>query len=355
MGLHRDGARDFAYYANDWIWPHGRTNLMKSTLLFFDGIALSLPQDIADRMIESSPHLAQPLLERGLLVNLDPDTHLQPSTASQLARDLRAVMERLEPGEWNFPPRVGSLGSFHWGGVLAQLEANELSATMVRRGIARPFSSEDDGDQRLFLIEPAARLLVLNSYSQALRADLQAQTDLALHPVAESVGDRRNWEMSMEALAQTAAGGRRPRAGFAATEIIQSDLEIVGVDVSGVPLDEVIGFRAEHREQFHAYIADLRELLTTTADLSRDQYVRELHAREKRLNEEAQALKKATRKAFGRTALATGVAIAGAIWTATQGDLIGALLAAGSAGAAVTRPAQSVTAYSYVIEAKQAY
>jgi hypothetical protein len=46
MGLNRDGSRDFAYYADDWIWPRTRTDLMKSTLLFFDGLALSLPQSI---------------------------------------------------------------------------------------------------------------------------------------------------------------------------------------------------------------------------------------------------------------------------------------------------------------------
>lgn len=62
-------------------------------------------------------------------------------------------------------------------------------------------------------------------------------------------------------------------------------------------------------------------------------------------------MKSATRKAFGRLTAATGLAIADASWTATQGDVVGALLAGAAAAAAIARPTQPVTSYTYVLSA----
>ncbi|MFJ1874258.1 hypothetical protein [Streptomyces chartreusis] len=196
MGVQRDGSR--AYYANDWIWPSGRAALMKSTLPFFDGIALSLPQDLVDRTIETSPGLAQPLAEQGLLINLEPKTHLQPATAASLARGLRAVIEQIDHPEW----RAGNFGGLirdHWGGVRAQLETDELSALMLRRGLTEPMWRSQlahNGGARFLRIAPAVRLLILNAYCHALRSDLQHHSDITLQPVAEVVRPHRerHWQ-----------------------------------------------------------------------------------------------------------------------------------------------------------------
>jgi hypothetical protein len=53
---------EFAYYYGDWIWNEELTGWVKSLLLFFDGIALSVSPARADELIESNPVLAQPLM-----------------------------------------------------------------------------------------------------------------------------------------------------------------------------------------------------------------------------------------------------------------------------------------------------
>ncbi|MGW4759952.1 hypothetical protein [Streptomyces chartreusis] len=356
MGVQRDGSRDFAYYANDWIWPSGRAALMKSTLLFFDGIALSLPQDLADRMIETSPDLAQPLAEHGLLINLEPKAHLQPTTAAGLARGLREVIERIDHPEWR-AANYGGLVRDHWGGVRAQLEADELSTLMLRRGLAAPMWGSrlpHEGGARFLRIAPAVRLLILNAYCQALRRDLQHHSDITLQPVAEVVRPYRDrhwqWGASLRALMQTAAQ-ITPGSGFAAAEVVRADLRHLDVDLSHVPLDELLAFRADHRAELRSYIEGLRTFVHSATGLSAEQYESELRARRLRIDEEAAALKSETRKAFGRLTAATGLAIAGASWTATQGDVVGALLAGAAAAAAITRPLEPVTAYTYVLSA----
>ena len=52
----------------------GRTDrLVKSLLLFFDGIATQYPSDDFNRLVDSDPVLALPLVESGLLVNYAPN------------------------------------------------------------------------------------------------------------------------------------------------------------------------------------------------------------------------------------------------------------------------------------------
>ena len=69
---------EFAHYYGDWIWDEELTGWIKSLLLFFDGIAMALPTERAERQIEANPVLAQPLAELGLLRNYDPDTWMKP-------------------------------------------------------------------------------------------------------------------------------------------------------------------------------------------------------------------------------------------------------------------------------------
>ncbi|MFE5819931.1 hypothetical protein ACFQ6S_41820 [Streptomyces sp. NPDC056479] len=347
---------------------------MKTMLLFFHGIALSLPQDLADRMIDGSPELAQPLLEQGLLINLEPDAHLQPGTASALARDLQAVIERFDGLDRPSPDGYEDVGFFHWGGIRARLEAEELTRTMVDRGIAIPLSvsrghiaNDLHGDERLYDVDPAVRLLILNAYCQALHKDLRMQSNVMLQPVVEGApgadaSDTR-WQMRRSFAHLYAAGTADHDArgyddiGIAdrgplhdAVRVVASDLHAVSVDLSAVPLDEVLGFRTEHHDDFLAYARGLRDLLRLSEDLSTDQFLAELHVRQEHIRDEAAALKSAVRKAFGKAALGAALSIAGATWTATEGDLVGALLAAAGAGVSITRPPRPVTTYSYVLK-----
>src|SRR5215467_2545728 len=84
--------KDFGYYVSDWIWPPDRTDLMKSMLLFFDGLALALPPDLAAETVDRDPILATPLADRGMLVNFDPSLAIDADTAELLVRTLEKLV-----------------------------------------------------------------------------------------------------------------------------------------------------------------------------------------------------------------------------------------------------------------------
>jgi hypothetical protein len=46
---------EFAYYYGDWFWNRKLVEWMKCLLLFFDGIAFSLPSDVASYFIDADP------------------------------------------------------------------------------------------------------------------------------------------------------------------------------------------------------------------------------------------------------------------------------------------------------------
>jgi transcriptional regulator with XRE-family HTH domain len=68
---------EFAHYYGDWIWTEKQTDWIKSLLLFFDGIALALPQSMASRLVDTDPILAQPLAQLDLLRNYPPSFWLR--------------------------------------------------------------------------------------------------------------------------------------------------------------------------------------------------------------------------------------------------------------------------------------
>ena len=103
---------DLGYYYTDWIWQPGSIDFIKSMLLFFDGLTLALPSDIAERMIDGDPILATPLAERGLLTNFVPAATLDEESADLLADALSQIVRRY-PFKERLP--LETLGSFHWG------------------------------------------------------------------------------------------------------------------------------------------------------------------------------------------------------------------------------------------------
>src|SRR5689334_22738116 len=73
---------EFAHYYGYPVWNEEFADWVKSLLLFFDGIALTLPETEMEQLIEFDPVLAQPLAEQGLLQNfplVDLDVKLSPA------------------------------------------------------------------------------------------------------------------------------------------------------------------------------------------------------------------------------------------------------------------------------------
>ena len=352
------GAAEYAYYFSDWIWSGGSTDFMKSMLLFFDGLALALPPELATELIERDPILATPLAEKGLLVNFDPTVQLDAVTADRLANTLTELLERC-PELWSREPFSDLLGP-HWGHVNhgASGAVTAFERALDERGLITPALRA--GFVRM--AEPM-RLLVLTVFAQTLRVHL-GNRGVILHPATDSP-----WEISglgdvLDSYREVGLGGGRMRDVVSTASHhynfhyglwhsagrIADDLHSVGADLSPVPLDEVLDFRRQYGKHYRAYMKALREFLISQTYMSPAELERVFQEREQEISDYAAEVRRVSRAAFGLRTVVLGVSLAGAVWTMKSGDPIGALLAAAAAGAqAVPVPAQNVTAYSYLI------
>jgi hypothetical protein len=353
--------KNLAYYFSDWIWKPRSVDLMKSMLLFFDGLTLALPTNLAARMVDEDPILATPLVERGLLVNFDPATTLDADSAECLAVTLTELLEH-HPGLWRANDKYLQLAAEHWGAGKARYAAVAgFERALFERGLITP---RLDG---LFDLSLSARLLVLTVFAQSLRLQL-AQSGIKLHCATDSdrvVGDVIEGLMFYESsLAQSdllmvgdiwgesEAGDCfylwRPVRSMEAGQLAD-DLLNVGADLSAVPLDEVLDFRRENGRHYRAYAKALRDFVISQSQVGPAEHQRAQVERAEEIHDQAAELRHISRVSFGARTAALLISIGGAAWTLKAGDPIGALLAGTSAAAqALPVPAPRVTEYSYL-------
>jgi hypothetical protein len=143
-----------------------------------------------------------------------------------------------------------------------------------------------------------------------------------------------------------------PAAG--AGQVVTVDLEVVGPDLEVVPLDEVLGFRAAHGDEYRAYARRLREIVN---DLSTpgDEHGRIFDERREEVREAGEALRRGPLKLLGSIA-GIGLGIAGGVTTAITGDLLTGALSAGSAASGIAAlPRKTTTAYSYLFAMRRQF
>ena len=137
-------------------------------------------------------------------------------------------------------------------------------------------------------------------------------------------------------------------------KIVTGDLVQIGLDLSAVPLDEVLDFRSKHGSEYRTYSHDVRKFvleLSLTDEADRHSALMDRRAE---LDDRAEQLRKLGRTAFARQTISFGFGVAGAAWTLVHGDPWGAAFAAGAAMAGLTGPdSEPIGAgYTYILRAK---
>ncbi len=348
--------QDLAYYYADWIWPTASSDQMKSMLLFFDGIALALPSSLADRVVERDPVLAQPLMDRGLLTNFEPEARLDRESANLLAGTLTELLSDNRFNEWiNGEKRL--ITGAHWASALAPEAAATFTQELERRGLIAGGMDENE----LVYMDQPARLLVLTVFVKVLEACVRRSTNVRLQPVTEDDDLARQYWHTSDLYLQSISGDDRgwnsgladenyPAVGGTA-RVVARDLEAVGVDLSSAPLDEVLDFRRQQGQHYRAYARSLRQFLTDSQSLTGREHKAALILREQEIADMAADLRRQGRQAFGRSSVIMALSLAGAAWTAALGDPIGAVLATATAFAGIKPQATPVTSYSYLFAA----
>jgi hypothetical protein len=329
---------DLAYYYPEPYWPGREIDAMKNLLLFFDGIAILLPRYMRGREIAADPVLAGPLLERGLLRILEPETFVDQQVTEAL---ISAVTELVTAGAFDNleHPEYGyaelSRSRMGWE---ADIELSEMIIEeLISRDLARP--SEDGVSIPL---HPAVRTTFLVLLSQLAR-DAGRRAGLTLHPATASYG-------AIEDLIRVVSLHGSPSAGH----VVALDQETVGLDLAAVPLDDILEFREEHGQAYRRYARDVRQQVTQLGLLEPEEREALLIDRREELADQADDLRRTARR-WWRTPLGSfALGAAGAAWLAAGPlhDPIGGLIALAAASSAAASSQDTATAYSYILDAK---
>ena len=236
--------KDIAYYYPAPYWLADEGDWIKSLLLFFDEVSILLPDYMWGRHRDADPSLVGPLEEQGLLRILEPKEWVDAEVAEKLTEimvDLLAegVFDRL-PEARHFAELSRSRMGYGADVELAEFLADELR----QRGLARP--SEDGVSIPL---HPTVRTTILVILGQLARGAGERR-GLVVHPAT-------NWPTAATDLIEALSRESMPSC----EGVVKLDLEPVTLDLSSIPLEEVLQLREEHREAHKAYMRSLRGFL----------------------------------------------------------------------------------------------
>jgi hypothetical protein len=333
----------YAYYAPDWIWPEKDTDYMKQMLFFFDGVAMSLPRKYFEMSVEQSPVLAQPLLERGLLINADPAEVLDSTTSDTLTEAVQEVADALD----GLSKRGVGIARSH---LVSPRSASGSKAieNMIRRGIIeRPFNHLEDD---LVYVSAEMRVAVLYLYAQALHTSTNKRDQ---GPTIDPVGRSSYWARpDKKFIASLSVAARADR--LSSFDDTTEEIEIP-LDLSKATLDDILEFREANASDLRHYLKTLKAYAHELAESENPEAVRKERAQE--IEDYNANLRSKTRHSKSRAVMSFGISAMGATWTLKTGDPGGAIFALLSAAAGIPRneAAHEITSYSYLAKIQRRF
>jgi hypothetical protein len=324
-------------YFHEPYWSERQGDVFKTLLLFFEGIAITVPDYMRDRPLLTDPTLAQPLDDQGLLVRLSPEKLISQPAAESLAE---LLVEMLAADAFGSIETEGSayteLSSSRLGSVADPALFAFILEELVARNLAR---RSEDGVS--IPMHPTVRAFVLLTLPQLLREPAE-QDGYALHPISSH-------SRPVRGLLELLDLNPLPTAG----RVVACDLEQVTLDVSSIPLDEVLDFRERHGEAHRRYMRNLRAFVRDLAVLDEASRGEALLDRREELADAADDLRRAARKAWRKPLPSFGLGIAGSAVALAVGNPIGAGISVAQAILGLNRESDPGSAYSYVFQARE--
>ena len=314
---------------------------LKSMLLFFDGAAVLVAKNDRKILVSGQEETVYPLQEAGLLHILDPGDVIDRDVATALTNfvleiatiDQDELLQGLDPER-----RVALLRSRWLGPKPLTREEHDASQMVWEEMRRRGYASRIMRDNSVYL-DPGAWAAILAFLAQALRPagrslglDLLPATD---NPKLLSgfriVFDRARWD---------------PTISMA--DVVALDLEKVALDLSGVPIVDLLEFRQQHGGEYQRYASNVRTFAQEVALTPEVGRAALLQDRRNELAAEADRLVHVARTWWRQPMASVSVGLAGAVLAGTHGDWGAATvsLLAGIVGAGARPDRTSV--YSYL-------
>lgn len=300
---------ELAFYYPGHLWH--RPDWMKTLLLFFDGIGLLVPEYKQTEPELADPYLAGPLREQGLLHYLIADQVVNAEVTRRLAD---AVVELVNGGALDSLSKDGTgfneLSMSRMGFYGDREVAETLFEQLESRGLALK-----SRDGLSIPLHPSVRHLILVLLAQIIRSQ-SAPAGFELSPATDQPSIVR-------ALSEVLSLPQLPSVGG----VVAFDLQSVTVDLSSVPIDEVLDFRKSNLGAHRRYVRSARQFARQLSLMSDKERAASFADRQGELDDLASDLRSKARSAWKLPA-SFALSLAGAGATLATGNPIGALLSA---------------------------
>jgi hypothetical protein len=325
-----------AYYYPEWHWTEAEHGWVKSMLLFFDEIALLVPDFKSHEPGMLDPVLTGPLEERGLVRQIAPEDFVDYEMSCQLSEIITGM---LRSGAFDKLPSVATFPTLSRSraGLLEDGGSIALVAALEARGLARP--SEDGFTVPM---HPDVRTTYLTVLAQLSRA-AGRKWGYDLHPIT-SQGSASAALVSALNQDLTARG-----------HVVDFDRQAVAMTLDEVPLDEVLSYRSENREAHRLYMADLRRFCREVSQIEDESdRMRAFDDRKAEIESAANELRTRLKRAFRpKQSLSLVLGLVGAGLTVASGNPLPAAIGFGSAMLGFTPDKPADTAYTYLVGASR--
>ena len=330
---------DVAFYYPGQYWHDA--DWIKNLVLFFDGIAMLIPNYMEDHGTFDDYPIISSLKDHGLFHVIRPEKNVGANETKALAE---ALVEIIASGRLDHlkDAKCSSFGSlsmsrlgYYGDKKLADLIFQELKA----RGLA-----DDSEDGVSIPMHGTVRALILVLLAQILRPK-GVDMGMTLSPATDR-------PCLVDALKEIIS---KPDASSPSiSDIVSFDMAMVGVDLGSVPMEEILDFRQQNYSQHRDYSLSVRKFARELSLMPPEERPVVFEQRQEELDDAVSALKKVNRIAW-RKPISFGISFAGAAWTYHSGDPIGAAIAgAGAIFGILPNRSDEVGVYSYLISAQQA-
>jgi hypothetical protein len=325
--------RELAFYYPNPMWHHG--DWIKNLVLFFDGIALLVPNYMKKRPEEIDPAIVAGLKQQGLLEIIEPEKAVDKAATEKLATAMTdvitsGVLDGLAKETTAFTEiSMSRLGLYGDEGLY-----NMIFEELKKRGLAK-----DSEDKVSIPMHPKVRSLVLVFLSQILRpyggnlnARLSPATDMGhmVRALTELVGVQTD-----------------PTEG----SVVEFDLNTVTVDLGPIPFDEVLDFRQQNLAAHKRYMLSVRKFAMELSRMPEAERKVAFEIRQAELDDLANDLRKRARKAWKKPS-SFALTLAGSALSIVSSP-IASLLRTAAAVAGYEKSSSADTGpYSYLFAAR---
>ena len=334
---------DIAFYYPGQYWLD--TDWAKNLVLFFDGIGMVIPEYMPDQGRWDDIPVVQSLKENGLFHVIRPEEHVGAEETQELAIAIHEIissggLDELinRSGTDEFRSEFGSLSMSRMGYSGHRAIADTLFQTLKERGLA-----SDSVDSVSIPMHRAVRGLILVLLSQIIK-NRGDSMGLTLSPATDQARFVRALN-SVIASVNTST----PTSG----DVVSFDMDVVGLDLSSVPIDEVLAFRNEHYPQHRDYRLAVRRFARELSEMPTEERLAVFEQREEELKDAASALRERHQPSL-RQATTFALGLLGAAVSLVGGNVPGAAVAGTSAALnAIGGRSVDLGCYSYLFEAKR--